>query len=166
MFKLDKNEFIKELNNCDFVKNTKLLSNKKVEAGFFSDTAHVPNETANKYDSIFGQPITSRPLNAADLATILNDGGISEHGKVIPPRPFFDRAIDEIQNNFENSAAEDILDKKFYKNFGEKSLATIYQKIDKENYTPLSKITSELKGNDKPLIDGGELIASAKVKVT
>lgn len=165
MFKLDAKELTAAIKDSDLVTNLKKLNSGKVVIGFFKEDTHTPSETAKKYDDRFGPPLTTRPTDAATLATVLNYGGISEHNREIPARPFFDDSKEAIKEDILNNSVGYIMDDNFYHNMGEIGTEIIRNNMVNGSYASNAPITIELKGNDHPLIDDAQLLALAKAKV-
>lgn len=164
MFNIDAKEFFKEIEKCELVSNLKELSTKETEIGFIAGKQHPVNPSTTEFSHMFSLG-ESKPIDVATLAAVLNYGSTNTTFN-IPARPFFDNSCDEIERNFEENSAENVLDKDFYKNFSEESREIIYKNINEASYVPLSPITTELKGSDQPLIgESGTLIAATTYEI-
>ena len=103
----------------------------------------------------------------------VNEYGIPQGDAKIPPRPFTREAWDNNQaemKELEKKLVGRVIDGKttpdqYFKIIGEFWKSKIKASITSGNWKPNAKMTIELKGSSKPLIDTGEMLRNVDYKI-
>lgn len=166
---LDTNKGFKEL--AKFKKDFNRLAQEWVEVGFDASQVHHQNKRGKK-----------EIVNMAELAAWLHEG--TEDGR-IPPRPFFERTLQQMVGKSEASKLKPIvarlfngfnkkkdLDKhisKFLEEMGELTRNNVKDNFGIDNTINLkdnSEFTIKEKGRNDPLVDTGTLRDAMKIKTS
>ena len=143
--------------------------NVQILVGFPSGRPHIEakHETINgeiKNSASVSTDESGNAIETAELAEKLHYGAGN-----IPARPFLDDALNEAQNDLSKAIKQELekiiqgTSEGNWDKIGTMAVGSVQEFVRGPYYKtniPNSPVTIELKGSDKPLIDGGDLINS------